>query len=77
MQHGTTSIPDASVLSSWRKSSYSGGESGACLEVSDAACPAHVPVRDSKDPTGPALLFPAPAWTAFVDGVKGSSLGHR
>ncbi|MFE5619815.1 DUF397 domain-containing protein [Streptomyces sp. NPDC056524] len=77
MQHGTTSIPDASVLPAWRKSSYSGGESGACLEVSDAARPVRVPVRDSKNPTGPALLLPAAAWAAFVDGVKGSSLGHR
>lgn len=97
MQHSsTTSIPDASVVQAWRKSSYSGGESGNCLEVSDAwrkssysggssgdclevndaACPAHVPVRDSKNPTGPALLFPAPAWAAFVHGVKGSP-GHR
>ncbi|MFF5934635.1 DUF397 domain-containing protein [Streptomyces sp. NPDC012508] len=77
MQHAPTSIPDASVLPSWRKSSYSGGSSGECLEVSDAARPARVPVRDNKNPTGPALLFPAAAWAAFVDGVKGSSLGHR
>ncbi|MEU9706552.1 DUF397 domain-containing protein [Streptomyces sp. NPDC047981] len=76
MRHGNTSIPDASVLPAWRKSSYSGGESGACLEVNDAARPTHVPVRDSKNPTGPALLFPAPAWAAFVDGVKGSA-GRR
>ncbi|MFF9015901.1 DUF397 domain-containing protein [Streptomyces sp. NPDC014870] len=96
MQHAPTSIPDASVLSAWRKSSYSGGdsgeclevsdtwrkssysggESGACLEVNDAARPDHVPVRDSKNPTGPALLFPALAWTAFVDGVKASA-GRR
>ncbi|MGI5338079.1 DUF397 domain-containing protein [Streptomyces sp. CA-181903] len=25
-----------------------------------------VPVRDSKNPEGPALLLPAPAWTAFL-----------
>ncbi|MEU7111141.1 DUF397 domain-containing protein [Streptomyces sp. NPDC046182] len=77
MHHSSTSTPDASVVPGWRKSSYSGGDSGNCLEVNDAACPAHVPVRDSKNPTGPALLFPAPAWTAFVEGVKGPSLGHR
>jgi hypothetical protein len=29
-----------------------------------------VPVRDSKDPHGPALIFPAAAWTAFVARVK-------
>nr|WP_308130040.1 DUF397 domain-containing protein [Kitasatospora aureofaciens] len=29
-----------------------------------------VPVRDSKDPDGAALLFSADAWEAFVGGVK-------
>ncbi|MEU8620204.1 DUF397 domain-containing protein [Streptomyces sp. NPDC048623] len=56
----------------WRKSSYSNPDGGECLEVADpgtAALPL-VPVRDSKNPTGPALLFAAPAWSAFVSGVK-------
>ncbi|MFE2647587.1 DUF397 domain-containing protein [Streptomyces nigra] len=61
-------IRDASVLTSWRKSSYSGGDSGDCLEVADTPHPM-TPVRDSKLPTGPALLFSAPAWTAFVGAV--------
>ncbi|MFD3536730.1 DUF397 domain-containing protein [Streptomyces sp. NPDC058664] len=69
MQHGTTSIPDASILPAWRKSSYSGGNSGDCLEVNDA-CTGHVPVRDSKTPNGPALVFGAVAWEQFVDGLK-------
>ncbi len=59
-------IPDASVLSAWRKSSYSGGSSGSCLEVHDAAYLTRVPVRDSKRPTGPAIVFSASAWAAFV-----------
>ncbi|WP_229928642.1 DUF397 domain-containing protein [Kitasatospora xanthocidica] len=29
-----------------------------------------VPVRDSKDPHGPALVFPAVAWEAFVTAVR-------
>jgi len=62
-------IPDASSLSGWRKSSYSGSESGSCLEVLDHHS-AGVPVRDSKDPHGPALLFPAPAWSSFIAAVK-------
>jgi len=33
-----------------------------------------VPVRDSKDPEGPALVFPAAAWTAFLDAVKSGEL---
>ncbi|MFJ6697355.1 DUF397 domain-containing protein [Streptomyces sp. NPDC091272] len=58
------------VSDAWRKSSYSGGESGDCLEVNDNASPTHLPVRDSKHPTGPAILFPASAWTTFVNSLK-------
>jgi hypothetical protein len=53
----------------WRKSSYSGGSNGNCLEVRDDA-PGTVPVRDSKNPTGPALSIPAGAWAAFVRRVR-------
>ncbi|WP_411128252.1 DUF397 domain-containing protein [Streptomyces sp. x-19] len=57
----------------WRKSSYSNHEGGECIEVSDAL-PGLVPVRDSKDPHGPALVFPAADWSAFVGAVKGGQL---
>ncbi|MGG7572192.1 DUF397 domain-containing protein [Streptomyces sirii] len=57
----------------WRKSSYSNSDGGACIEVADGL-PALVPVRDSKDPQGPALLFDAAAWSSFVDAVKGGEL---
>ncbi|MFI1156731.1 DUF397 domain-containing protein [Streptomyces sioyaensis] len=57
----------------WRKSSYSSGASDNCLEVSDNH-PGVVPVRDSKTPQSPALVFPAAGWTAFVDAVKGGQL---
>ncbi|MPY46538.1 DUF397 domain-containing protein, partial [Streptomyces phyllanthi] len=40
-------IPDAAVLSGWRKSSYSNTDAGSCLEVLDNH-PAGIPVRDSK-----------------------------
>jgi uncharacterized protein DUF397 len=53
----------------WRKSSYSGGDNGDCVEVADGV-PGVVPVRDSKDPNGPALVFPAEAWTEFLGAVK-------
>ncbi|WP_329379942.1 DUF397 domain-containing protein [Streptomyces sp. NBC_01716] len=53
----------------WRKSSYSNGEGGDCVEVADGI-PDAVPVRDSKTPQAAALVFPAPAWTAFIAGVK-------
>jgi uncharacterized protein DUF397 len=53
----------------WRKSSYSNQEGGNCLEVSDGF-PGVVPVRDSKDPSRPALVFGAGSWGAFVGGLK-------
>lgn len=49
----------------WRKSSYSNSQAGDCVEVADHI-PGLVPVRDSKNPQGPALMFPADAWSAFV-----------
>lgn len=62
-------LPNASVLAGWRKSSYSGPESGSCVEVLDGY-PSGVPVRDSKDPHGPAVVFRATGWSAFVTAVK-------
>ncbi|MEW2291832.1 DUF397 domain-containing protein [Streptomyces sp. NPDC006743] len=52
----------------WRKSSYSNDEGGDCVEVADV--PAFVPVRDSKNPTGPVLLFQRSAWTPFLSALK-------
>lgn len=66
-------IPRASALRGWRKSSYSGNESGSCVEVLDAH-PAGVPVRDSKQPHGPALVFRREGWAAFTAAVKDGTL---
>ncbi|MFD9053125.1 DUF397 domain-containing protein [Streptomyces zaomyceticus] len=57
----------------WRKSSYSNPDGGACVEVSDGL-PSVVPVRDSKTPRGPVLVFPARGWSSFVTAVKGGQL---
>ncbi|MFF2811041.1 DUF397 domain-containing protein [Streptomyces sp. NPDC058000] len=57
----------------WRKSTYSNGDGGECIEVSDTL-PGLVPVRDSKTPYGPALVFPAAGWSAFVAAVKSGQL---
>lgn len=54
---------------SWRKSSYSGGSGGDCVEVAQGI-PHSVPVRDSKAPEGPSLIFTAAAWSAFTTAVK-------
>lgn len=56
----------------WRKSSYSGPDGGNCLEVADGLTPV-VPVRDSKNSDGPALVFGARAWSAFISRVKTGS----
>lgn len=53
----------------WRKSMYSNGQGGDCVEVLDDV-PGVVPVRDSKTPSGPVLVIGAAAWTAFVGSVS-------
>ncbi|WP_228003289.1 DUF397 domain-containing protein [Nocardia australiensis] len=54
----------------WYKSSHSSGGS-ECVEVAFLAG-GMVGVRDSKNPTGPALVFTAGEWDAFTVGVNGS-----
>ncbi|MFD5159488.1 DUF397 domain-containing protein [Streptomyces hawaiiensis] len=56
----------------WRKSSYSDGGQTNCVEVADGA--GTVPVRDSKQPDGPILLFGASPWATFLAGVKGDGV---
>ncbi|MFJ9084868.1 DUF397 domain-containing protein [Streptomyces sp. NPDC102384] len=62
----------------WRKSSYSNGQGGDCVEVAydfvGAARVADgvagvVPVRDSKVPDGHVVVIGAAAWAAFVTGT--------
>ncbi len=55
----------------WRTSSYSGSNGGACVEVGTTG-PA-VAVRDSKNPDGALLAFPAATWTIFAERVKASA----
>ncbi|MFJ2809302.1 DUF397 domain-containing protein [Kitasatospora sp. NPDC087271] len=61
---------------SWRKSSYSGSNGGDCIEVAPGF-PGLVPVRDSKDPHGPVLVFPASAWTSFLSSVQAGDFPER
>ena len=50
----------------WRRSSRS--EFNSCVEVCFVGD--RVPVRNSRDPDGPVVVFTAPEWDAFVAGVK-------
>ncbi|MFJ6621429.1 DUF397 domain-containing protein [Kitasatospora sp. NPDC091335] len=56
------------------KSSYS-ANGGSCVETT-ADFPGLAPVRDSKDPCGPALLFPVVARASFVTAVRGGEFGE-
>ncbi|MYR64171.1 DUF397 domain-containing protein [Streptomyces sp. SID625] len=57
-------------LLTWRKSSYSNDDGADCVEVA-GTFPALVPVRDSKNPAGPVLLFQRSAWAPFLSALKG------
>ena len=57
------------VQAEWRKSSYSNGNGGACVEVARNV-PGAVAVRDSKDPEGPKLAFAPAQWRVFTAYVK-------
>jgi hypothetical protein len=59
---------------SWRKSSRSGTQSD-CVEMAwYTATAARLAVRDSKNTTGPILLFPQPSIAALIHDLKS---GHR
>ena len=53
----------------WRKSTYSNGTGGDCVEVADMPGGRHA-LRDSKNPHGPILLFSPNEWQTFTRGVK-------
>nr|WP_033333330.1 DUF397 domain-containing protein [Streptomyces novaecaesareae] len=61
------------TTASWVKSTYS-QQGGDCLEVARGSLEL-MPVRDSKDPQGPALVFPAEAWKSFVSAVRSGEFG--
>jgi hypothetical protein len=59
----------------WLKSSYSQETGNNCIEVAALGSTGEVAVRDSKDPSGPALLFPADAFAGFVRAVREGRFG--
>ena len=52
----------------WRKSTYSGGNGGGCVEAADA--PGMVLVRDTTNRDGGTITVSAAAWRAFTRELK-------
>jgi hypothetical protein len=53
----------------WRKSTYSGGQGGNCVEV--ASTPGHIAVRDTQDNgTGPILRIGSADWSRLVKALR-------
>ncbi|MFF2951825.1 DUF397 domain-containing protein [Kitasatospora sp. NPDC057965] len=67
------SVEAALATAQWCKSTYS-NNGGSCVEVAPNL-PGLVSVRDSKDPSGPALVFPSDAWRSFVTAVQANEFG--
>lgn len=59
--------PDLS-RAEWKKSSFSNGQGGNCVEVA-TNLPGIVAVRDSKYADGPVLTFTPDEWRAFLAGA--------
>ena len=58
---------DGYSILTWRKSTYSGGNGGQCVEV---AADDRVFVRDSKNPDRGRLGFSAQTWREFAARIK-------
>jgi hypothetical protein len=56
------------ALTTWRKSTYSGGNGSNCVEVGGSA--SVVLVRDTKDRAAAALMFGPNAWRRFAAAIK-------
>ena len=50
----------------WRKSSYSGGASGNCVEVAHSPSGRAVGIRDTKNRESIVLVVTPDAWQAFM-----------
>jgi hypothetical protein len=65
-------MPRLSKLA-WRKAAAS--SANGCVEL--AALPGDgIAVRDSKDPSGPVLLFTRHEWVSFLEGLGKGEFDH-
>jgi hypothetical protein len=62
------------TIAVWRKSSYSSGNGGQCVQVA-TNLPGVVAVQDSKNP-GPALVIAPTAFAALTTAIKNGELGR-
>jgi Domain of unknown function (DUF397) len=59
-------------MGDWRKSTYSDGNGGSCVET--ASGDGVVLVRDTTDRDGGVLTISRSAWNAFTDSLRQSAL---
>lgn len=57
----------------WRKSRRSNG-SGSCVEAATLREGWRIAIRDSKNPSGPALIVSPGAWRSLTDQIKTGGL---
>ncbi|MEU8506056.1 DUF397 domain-containing protein [Streptomyces brevispora] len=58
------------VITQWRKSSYSNGTGGECVEVADLE--SVIGVRDSTRLGGPHIAVRRGTWSDFVSSLRGA-----
>lgn len=67
MIKGSALEPGTLAWARWRTSSHS-GTSGSCVEVTGHD--GHRALRDSKNPTGPALIVTPAEWSTFTTAIR-------